>query len=266
MELVTIGMNMHSMTMRKPCLLFAIGTSVLLQAQVRVAHVLVALCDNEHQGIVKVPPGIGNGQKPSTNLYWGAGYGVKTHFTRSEEWVAVPSTRPSTPHILDRAIWKHRDSAVYLVADAYDGRNIREATEDLLRFSSGEMPERIAVDGRTIIAGGGAQLIGYVGHDGLMDFALTERFEGSPEPERRTIILACISKHYFTPHLRATGASPLLWTTGLMAPEAYTLKAALNAWVARSEDGVVRERAAVAYDKYQHCGIKGARRLLVTGW
>lgn len=28
----------------------------------------------------------------------------------------------------------------------------------------------------------------------------------------------------------------------------------------------VRERAAVAYDKYQRCGLKGSRRLLVTGW
>lgn len=258
--------GVHSSIMRYPILLIGLGVTVVLQAQVRVAHVRVALCDNEHQGIVKVPAGIGNGQKPSTNLYWGAGYGVKTHFTRSAEWISVPCAPPSAPHILDRAIWRHRVSLVYLVADAYDGRNIREATEDLLRAASGAMPEQIEVDGRMIMAGGAAQLIGYVGHDGLMDFALDARFNGAPAPERRTIILACMSKHYFAPHLRATGADPLLWTTGLMAPEAYTLKAALNAWVAREDDLVVRERAAAAYDKYQHCGINGARRLLVTGW
>ena len=44
-----------------------------LRAQQRVIHVVVALCDNQYQGIVKVPAGIGNGQKASTNLYWGAG-------------------------------------------------------------------------------------------------------------------------------------------------------------------------------------------------
>ena len=49
-------------------------------------HVFVALCDNVHQGIVPVPVSIGNGQKPSTNLYWGCGYGIKTYFKKSQEW------------------------------------------------------------------------------------------------------------------------------------------------------------------------------------
>lgn len=232
----------------------------------RVVHVVVALCDNEFQGIVKVPAGIGNGQKPSSNLYWGAGYGVKTHFNRSEEWVAMSCSKPTIPHILDRAIWKHRDSAVYLVADAYDGRNIREATDDLLRFASGAAPERIVVGGTEIMAGGGAQLIAYVGHDGLMDFAMEKVFEPMGTTTRETIILACISKRFYAPHLRHTGAQPLLWTTGLMAPEAYTLKAALNGWVRRETQEAIRERAAQAYHKYQKCGITGARRLFATGW
>ncbi len=245
---------------------FIVTLAVPATAGQRVVHVIVALCDNEFQGIVKVPAGIGNGQKPSTNLYWGAGYGVKTHFNRSEEWVAIDCMKPTVPHILDRAIWKHRDSAVYLVADAYDGRNIREATEDLLRFASGAAPEKILVGGTEIRAGGGAQLIAYVGHDGLMDFALEEVFGPAGTSTRETIILACISKRFFAPHLRHTGAQPLLWTTGLMAPEAYTLKAALNGWVRRETHEAIHERAAQAYDKYQKCGITGARRLFATGW
>jgi len=51
-----------------------------------------------------------------------------------------------------------------------------------------------------------------------------------------------------------------------MAPEAYTLKAALNGWVAHETNEAIRERAAKAYDQYQKCGITGARRLLVSGW
>lgn len=237
-----------------------------LHAQPRVIHVLVALCDNEHQGIVKVPPGIGNGQKASTNLYWGAGYGVKTHFDRSAEWIRVASTPATETHILDRAVWKHMDSAVYLVADAYDGRNIREATEDLLRFASGAGPLKTTADGTTINAGGAAHLVAYVGHNGLMDFSLQQDFPGTGRGTRETIILGCISKRYFAEPLRSTGAQPLLWTTGLMAPEAYTLKAALNGWVAREPNESIRERAAKAYDQYQKCGINGARRLLVSGW
>lgn len=251
--------------MRKSLFLFLLATTSLA-AQPRVAHVVVALCDNQYQGIVKVPEGIGNGQKPGTNLYWGCGYGVKTHFNRSAEWIQVPSTKPAVAHILDRVIWKHKDSAVYLVADAYDGRNIREATEDLLRYASGTASERILVNGAVIHAGGAAQLIGYIGHDGLMDFSLDNEFPAQDQTARRTIILACISKRYYAPHLMRTGASPLLWTTGLMAPEAYTLKAALNGWVMHQSDADIRERAAMAYDKYQKCGINAARRLLVTGW
>jgi hypothetical protein len=51
-----------------------------------------------------------------------------------------------------------------------------------------------------------------------------------------------------------------------MAPEAYTLKAALNGWVNQESNEKIRERAAAAYHKYQKCGMKGAKALLVTGW
>ena len=252
--------------MRPILLLFYAVLAAQCVAKARVAHVLVALCDNEHQGIVKVPVGIGNGQKPSTNLYWGACYGVKTHFDRAPEWMRLMATTPTTPHKLERIVWKHRDSAVFLVADAYDGRNIREATEDLLRFTSGQGVEHIDIGHITISAGGGADLIAYVGHDGLMDFHLEKAFVPVDGRTRDAIILACMSRNFFSPHLRRTGASPLLWTTGLMAPEAYTLKAGLAGWVARESGEAVRQRAAVAYDTYQKCGIKAARRLLVSGW
>ena len=42
-----------------------------------VAHVIVALADNEHQGIVPIPSTLGDGDRPQSNLYWGAMYGVK---------------------------------------------------------------------------------------------------------------------------------------------------------------------------------------------
>ncbi|MBP7450756.1 MAG: hypothetical protein KA817_12030 [Flavobacteriales bacterium] len=253
--------------MRTTLLLLVLGVfPSIAEAKERVVHLLVALCDNRYQGIVKVPAGIGNGQEPRNNLYWGAGYGVRTHFDRAAEWVRVPCTKPSEAHILERAVWKHRDSAVYLVADAYDGRNIRQATEDLLRFASGAGGSLVSVGGRAIAVGGGADLIGYVGHDGLMDFPLDGRYPAQDGRKRETLILACISKRYFAPHVRNTGASPLLWTTGLMAPEAYTLKAALHGWVLHEPGEAIRERAAQAYNTYQKCGITGARRLFATGW
>jgi hypothetical protein len=37
------------------------GSSVFAQNSHRIIHVFVALCDNEHQGIVPVSPKLGNG-------------------------------------------------------------------------------------------------------------------------------------------------------------------------------------------------------------
>jgi hypothetical protein len=51
-----------------------------------------------------------------------------------------------------------------------------------------------------------------------------------------------------------------------MAPEAYTLKSALDGWIAAEANEQIQERAAAAYDKYQKCGLRGARRLFATGW
>jgi hypothetical protein len=51
-----------------------------------------------------------------------------------------------------------------------------------------------------------------------------------------------------------------------MAPEAYTLKSALDGWIEHESSAQVHERAATAYDKYQKCGLRGARKLFATGW
>ncbi|WMJ73620.1 hypothetical protein RCC89_10665 [Cytophagaceae bacterium ABcell3] len=51
-----------------------------------------------------------------------------------------------------------------------------------------------------------------------------------------------------------------------MAPEAYVLKAAIDGWIGEESGNEIRERAAQAYNKYQKCGINGARRLFATGF
>jgi hypothetical protein len=78
--------------------------------------------------------------------------------------------------------------------------------------------------------------------------------------------LACSSKYFFKEGLQKAGAYPLVWTTNLMCPEAYTLDAILEGWVKNETKEQIRERAAQAYNLYQKCGLKGARGLLVTGY
>lgn len=236
----------------------------------RVVHVFVALADNQHQGIVKVAAKLGNGDDPEHNLYWGSAYGMKTYFRRSSEWKLVRTEKGPHPGVLERCIFQHRAQDVWIVADAYQGSQIRRVTIDFLEASAGLEPSQIEVQNSSerikLSAGGAASLVVYIGHDGLMDFQLANLPKSKNGAANSVIILACASKQYFGTALRASGAYPLLWTTNLMAPEAYTLKSALDGWIAKESHGEIRERAAAAYARYQKCGVAAAKRLLVTGW
>lgn len=237
-----------------------------------VVHVVVALCDNANQGIVPVPKALGNGQDPKSNLYWGALYGVRTHLPRSANWTKLDVQRPADGRILERIVMysevrrNQRAVPVYIVADAWDGARIREAMLTYLEMTAGRASETVAVkrhsETHALQAGGASHVVAYVGHNGLMDFRLETPAPASKEsPARSAVVLACASKSYFVDYLRATGAHPLLLTTGLMAPEAYTLDSALRSWIAKGTTAAAIEGAAGAYNRYQKCGLGPARRL-----
>ena len=241
------------------------------QDKPRVIHVFVALAANQHQGIVPVPAVLGNGDDAARNLYWGAAFGVRTFLRRSGEWNEAFAAQNPYPGILQRSVFQHRRENVLLIADAYRGSEIKRAATDFFRTAAGinihtGEPTPCMVDGLLLCAPDRADLVVYVGHDGLMDFGLAPDFSGRSGGSRQAIILACASKSYFADLLRSSGADPLLWTTGLMAPEAYTLEAALDGWILREGKEQVRRRAAAAYAKYQKCSEGAALRLFSAGW
>lgn len=238
-----------------------------------VIHVFVALCDNEHQGIIPVAPKLGNGEDCENNLYWGASYGVKTYFEQSEDWELIAVIEEPRDIILERVVFYKELSGgdIFLVADAYKGVEMMSAIEEFLDSTAGNKVQKIRIvrEGKSIEikAGGASQLVAYVGHNGLMDENLTETpAERRNSISRDVIILACISQLYFDIPLREVEAYPLLWTTGLIAPEAYTLEAAVDGWVRMETAKQIRDRACKAYSKYQRCGLNAARSLFVTGW
>jgi hypothetical protein len=234
----------------------------------KLIYVIVALCDNVNQGIVPVAPALGNGDDAERNLYWGARFGVKTFFKASREWQLVSTVGNPSPKIIERLVFKHKTQNALLVADAYRGAEIKQATEDFLNSASGTSSATANVEGKTyaLSRGASSHLVAYVGHDGLMDFQLSFLPKHADDKERDAVILACASKSYFANALRATGARPLLWTTNLMAPEAYVLKAAVDGWLAGEASEQVRARAAKAYNTYQKCGAKAANNLFASGW
>ena len=206
---------------------------------------------------------LGDGQNLNTNLYWGALYGIRTYFKNSNEWKSLAS-RKEKGIILERLIFKHAEKNYFLIADAYDGKYIKQCTLDFLNSGSGNQKDTMKINGKTIGTGGNASLLAYIGHDGLMDFQLSETFVNTDNIRRDMIILACYSKKYFTPVLEQANVNMLVWTTNLMAPEAYTLHDALTGYVNGETNEEIRERAAAAYSKYQKCSLNAAKGLLVT--
>jgi hypothetical protein len=243
-----------------------------------VIHVSVALADNKHQWIAPVPEAIGNGQDPRNNLYWGARYGLKTFFQKDADWKIIKKIPSKDSRILERLVFyklikRHgRPVKAYLIADAWDGRFISETIQQFLSYSAGADVISIDVQGQlNLQAGGAAHLNAYIGHDALMDyFGLKDKTIQNPEKapdalQSDSIVLACKSKPYFESRLKAIGSHPLVLTTGLMAPEAYTLDAAIMQWVMGKEDNQIRKSAAAAYAKYQKINLTAAKRLFAVG-
>lgn len=223
----------------------------------QVIHVIVALCDNVHQGIVPVPKILGNGDAPRTNLYWGAAYGLKTVFKRNKAWELESSVPKNSGPLLERCTFRHRDTGTILIADAWRGSEIRQATRSFLRESGGAS---FMWDKRTIIP----NLVIYVGHNGLMDFDLDVHLLSENPSRIPVMVFCCSSRLFFHEKLETVGAWPLLLTTGLMAPEGYVVEAAVDGWIAGEHGAALRDHVAATYNKYQKCGIKGARRLFTT--
>ncbi len=232
---------------------------------VKTIHVLVALCDNKYQGIVPVPAKIGNGQDPANNLYWGCAGGIRTYFKNSKHWQMVKQYRiDEIRH--ERVVFKHKRHNYYLIADAYDGQLIKNCTVDFLKSCSGQLKDTVMLQNKVLGINGNGNLLAYIGHNGLMDFSVSEDFSNTDKRTRDAIMLACISKNYFREHIQAAGARPLLWSTGLMSPEAYTLHDALESYMSKQPADSIRNSAAAAYSKYQRCSIRASKRLLVSGF
>ena len=138
-----------------------------------IAHVLVPLCDNDNQGIVPVNSTLGNGQSPRTNLYWGAGYGLRTHFKRSADWMTIDIEAASEKHILDQVAFEKSfpgGNKVILIMQAYDGAYMKTCLEDYFDYlAGGKSCSVTGTDGTRIKVGKDADLIAVNGHNGLMD-------------------------------------------------------------------------------------------------
>lgn len=227
-------------------------------------RVFVALCDNKTQGIAPVPQKIGDGDKPDENLYWGCSEGFRSWFKRSARWKVTRSETNVSADILARLTCEHVSGQIVLTAEAYRGSAIRKCLEDFERC----------------VAAGQCDLVAYIGHNGLMDFSLSEvePLKGNDaESERRkkndgdigspqngltdVIVLCCKSNAYFSPRLRRLNARPILLAEQFMYPGSFVLHDAMEAWYRGGSLSEIRSAAGEAYAKNQKISVKAATRV-----
>lgn len=233
-----------------------------------VIHAFVPLCDNENQGIVPVNKSLGDGFNLRTNLYWGALYGVKTHFKRQKDWELLFSKKDLNKDVLERVVFfkEYKNGAqVYFVADAYRGDRMKECLTDYFSALSNENKSEFNFLDKKIEIEGNADLIVFNGHNGLMDTSV-----GFPNnvhtSAKDAVAIACVSFDYFKEYYEQVNAYPLLNTKNLLAPEAYVLKNIFDAWAMLKDEKAIHHEAGSAYNQYQNCGLRGAKRLFQAGW
>jgi hypothetical protein len=235
----------------------------------QVVHVVVALCDAENQGVVAPANGrLCRGDDPENNLYWGALYGTKTHLLK-HGFRKVAHLGDPPPGILRRLVMEKRvhhergSTRLVVVADAWAGDRIRLATQTFLSHAAGHGKNTLQLtNGQSLPTGAGADLVVFVGHDGLMDFSVESpprRGQAGRVPS--AMVFACDSAAYFLPHFKNSGARPVVLTTGLMAPEGYVVQGAIESWAKGRSPRQMKEAAARAYAHYQKIRLGPARRL-----
>ncbi|MCB9262232.1 MAG: hypothetical protein H6607_07655 [Flavobacteriales bacterium] len=231
----------------------------------KIIHVFVPLCDNEHQGIVPVNSSLGNGMNLRTNLYWGAGYGIKTHFSRSSQWQLQKSIVNPDSNVLERVIYKHSSYNAILIADAYRGDRMKECLENYFAVLAGTKKDSITHGDSVLAMQSKVDLVVFNGHNGLMDESI-ETIQSADSIIKDAVAIACVSKNYFSEKLNISGGYPLVCTNHLLAPEAYVLHNVIDAWLQNKTAEEIRMAAATGYNNIQKCGIRGASNLFSTGW
>ena len=235
-----------------------------------VIHAIVPLCDNDHQGIVPVNSQLGDGQNLKTNLYWGAGYGVKSYFKLKTDWKLSADIMNPHTDILERVVFKKtlsNGTKLILVADAFRGDRMKESLHSYFASLSGIKNDSVIISStESFKISSEADLLIFNGHDGLMDDTLKTYFNKDGK-QRETMVIACYGKTFFLDRIEKCGAYPLITTTGLLAPEAYAMHAGIEAWAQLKSDKEIRNAVGDAYfSKHPSSTQAGCRGLFYTGW
>jgi len=250
--------------------------SILINLQEKIdnnsplkVHAFIPLCDPKYQAIAPVYGSLGDGFDLKNNLYWGAGYGIKSYFKRKSDWKIVYDSLDYSENILERIVfYKEFDNnaKVYFIADAYRGDKMKECLEDHFNSLSELILDTVYTLTDTIPTNGNADFLVFNGHNGLMDNQInfTSIF---PQKQKDAAAIACLSNYYFAMiYYPQCNAYPLVTTQSLLPPEAYVIEAIINNWAELKSGEEICNAAGDAMNNIHNCGQKAARNMFTTGW
>ena len=206
-----------------------------------------------------------DGGNPKNNLYWGGGFGVKVGFRKlgwklaqqKEGEMAVFSKKfyPSRfwrkqgikkPFYIYAAFWAYKTD--YETDSSHDILLAYKAFAGSL-FTNKNQPITLR-NGKTINAGGQSHIVGYVGHMVHGGIWQLKNVKKTSTMAKGAYMTACLTAQVFSPYVLDKNIYGLLFTTKLMAPEAYNQNALFRA-IARGANGkgIIMD-VARAYDKY----------------
>jgi len=225
-----------------------------------VVEAHVALCDNR---VIRCGGhGLGDGDDLERNLYWATSGGMRGWMERrGSPWKRV-AILDGDGAILETRVWRKRVSPseawrkrgvrapfdVFVVARAWRGTAIDAALDAYVADLAAPAPREVALpDGKTLAAGGAAQVVAWIGHNRFMD---RDPYDWPPLPAaarpKGTIAVACYSRDYLAPAL-GRARVPLLVTGDFVFAGSHAFDGALAAFLDGGDLAAIRDGGARAY-------------------
>jgi len=250
--------------------------------------------DIRHDGVITVTVHVGlyhepglarrdfaRGDDPQNNLYWGALFGLDTHFANAAGWRRAYRDHGDGRRILARSVFHKRVEPsehwialgveqpfdVFVLANAWNHSSVVETMEQPIREALCNESTTLTCESRALQFGAASAIVGYVGPNHMLEEYWDPLARlGGCRPHRRVGVFYACPRSAVVLHmpLIEAGLYPVLFTRSTIVPEAYVVDGILDALLIGDLDAGFVDSAATQYARYQKSvGIETARSLFV---